>query len=171
MQLLLIRHGKAGDREAWRQAGKDDFDRPLTPAGRKQMKAAAKGLRQIIPKIDILATSPLVRARQTAELVYAAYQDRPEFVEKDILSGEHPAAKLAHWLKSLNKSDGVVACVGHEPDLSHYAGYFIAGEEEEIIEMKKGGVCVIEFQRQIGMGRGKLRSLCSAKDLRRMARR
>jgi phosphohistidine phosphatase len=170
MHLLLIRHGKAGDPEVWREAGKDDFDRPLTPAGRKQMKAAAKGLRQVIPKIDILATSPLVRARQTAELVYAAYRDGPEFLELDLLSGNRPAAKLVHWLKSLNKSDGVVACVGHEPDLSHYAGYFIAGEEKEVIEMKKGGVGVIEFQRQIGMGKGKLRSLWSAKDLRRMAR-
>jgi len=152
-------------------AGKDDFDRPLTPAGRKQMKAVSRGLRQAIPKIDILATSPLVRARQTAEFVFAAYRDRPEFVELDILSGEHPAAKLAHWLKSLNKSDGVVACVGHEPDLSHYAGYFIAGVQEEILEMKKGGVCMIEFERQIGMGKGKLLSLWSPKDLRRMARR
>jgi phosphohistidine phosphatase len=168
MRLILIRHAKAGDRDAWHRAGKEDFDRPLTPAGKKQFKAAAKGLQKLVEKIDVLATSPLVRARQTAEIVFAAYRDRPEFLELEILSGEHPAAKLSQWLKSLNKHAEAVACVGHEPDLSHFAGYFAAGEEKEIVEMKKGGVCVIDFEAAIGAGKGRIVSVWGPKDLKRL---
>ena len=100
MRLILIRHGKAGDRDGWERAGKEDFDRPLTPAGKKQFKGAAKGLRKLVESIDVLATSPLVRARrQTAEIVFGVYRDGPEFLELEVLSGAYPAGRAFAMVK------------------------------------------------------------------------
>src|SRR4051812_3600232 len=88
MRLLLIRHGIAEDREAFAKKGEDDFLRPLTPAGKRKMKEGAKGLRKLFPKLDLIATSPLKRAVQTATIVYDAYGGKPQFVELDLLSGD-----------------------------------------------------------------------------------
>ena len=64
MQLLVIRHAIAVEREDFARTGKDDRLRPLTDEGRKKMKQGAKGLRQLAPRIDLLATSPLTRAHR-----------------------------------------------------------------------------------------------------------
>jgi phosphohistidine phosphatase len=66
VKLLVVRHGPAGDGEAWKSEGRDDRLRPLTPDGKKDMRQAAAGLATIIPHVDVLVTSPLVRATQTA---------------------------------------------------------------------------------------------------------
>ena len=85
MRLLLIRHGRATDREVFAKAKKDDALRPLTPEGQKKMKLAASDLRKICRKIDLIATSPMKRAMQTAEIIYTAYNDKPQFVELPLL--------------------------------------------------------------------------------------
>ena len=68
MNILVIRHAIAADRErhAEQHDGEDDGLRPLTARGRKRMREGARGLRRLVPKIDLLATSPLTRAAQTA---------------------------------------------------------------------------------------------------------
>ena len=73
MQLLVIRHGLAGQREDWERKGRSDALRPLTPGGRKRMRRVAAGLVRLVEKLDLLASSPLVRARQTAEIVKDAF--------------------------------------------------------------------------------------------------
>ena len=67
MRLLLIRHAIAEEREDFARTGKDDGLRPLTDDGRKKMKQAARGLRGLVPDIDLLATSPLTRVVAFAE--------------------------------------------------------------------------------------------------------
>ena len=76
MRLLIIRHGKAEERSGSLTHRHQDAERRLTDAGRKDMRKAAKGLREIAPKIDVLATSPLVRARETADII--AHAERRE---------------------------------------------------------------------------------------------
>ncbi len=73
MQLLLIRHAIAEEREDFTKTGKDDRLRPLTDGGRKKMKQAARGLKGLVPRIDLLATSPLTRAAQTGAIVDSVY--------------------------------------------------------------------------------------------------
>src|SRR5580765_5134354 len=66
MRIYLMRHGPAGNRDTWTD---DDSLRPLTEKGERRTRAAADGLKRLNPAIDVLLTSPLVRARQTAEIV------------------------------------------------------------------------------------------------------
>ena len=74
MQLLLIRHGPAGDRSAWNGP---DSERPLTVEGREVMRLAVPALPGLVPKVDVLATSPFTRAYETAEIVAQVYDGMP----------------------------------------------------------------------------------------------
>src|SRR5947209_20262062 len=111
MRLILIRHGKAGDSDAWIKAGKDDAKRPLTRNGAAQMKAGARGLTRIVKRIDVLATSPRLRAVQTAKIVYKAYDDAPQIMELDLLEGEHAAGQVVQWIKAHDLDHGTVGLV------------------------------------------------------------
>src|SRR6476469_7334740 len=75
VELLVIRHGVAEEREEFEATGKDDSLRPLTKEGRWKMERVAKGLRHAIPSLNVIATSPFTRAAQTAKIVAAAYDD------------------------------------------------------------------------------------------------
>lgn len=73
MKLLVVRHGAAMDQEEFARTGQSDDLRPLTSDGEKEMRRVAAGLRAEIGALDVLASSPLVRARQTADIVAAAF--------------------------------------------------------------------------------------------------
>ena len=75
MKLLLIRHAPAELRETTAATGRDDGERPLTDRGRRRMRRTAKALPRVVPALDVLATSPLTRAAQTAAIVSKAYGD------------------------------------------------------------------------------------------------
>jgi phosphohistidine phosphatase len=169
MQLILLRHGKAEDRAGSSAKEKGDALRALTAQGKQEMKTAARGLARIIKKIDLLATSPLKRAVQTAELVYGAYGDRPQFVELDLLSGGHSPAEVIKWMKEHDLDSSTVCLVGHEPDLSRWIGLFVSGKEKAVVAMKKGMACVLEFSSMAGPGKGIVAAVYSSKALRRMA--
>ena len=82
-ELYFVRHGVAEDRgDAW----PDDTKRPLTDEGMSRMRKAARGLARIGVSIDVVLTSPLVRARQTAELLAAGLDPRPSLVNVDSLA-------------------------------------------------------------------------------------
>src|SRR5687767_6553868 len=96
MQLLVVRHGISEERETW--APRDDALRPLTDDGKKKMKDAAKGLQALVPRIDVLATSPLTRAMQTATILAKIFDmSAPEKVEP-LAPGQQPAA-VVEWLR------------------------------------------------------------------------
>ena len=69
MNVLVIRHAIAEDRDVFARTEKDDDERPLTDEGRKKMARGAQGLHTLVPKLDLIASSPLVRAQQTAAIV------------------------------------------------------------------------------------------------------
>ena len=111
MKLLVIRHGPAGDREAWATEGRDDRLRPLTPDGKKEMRQVAKGLRTLIPGIDLIATSPLVRAAQTAEIV--AKQYATESVALEALAPGHDSSRARRAPTILCPANrGSTFCIG-----------------------------------------------------------
>lgn len=156
MDLLIVRHAQAGSREEFAETGQPDDLRPLTKAGAREMKAVARGLRRIIPNIDNLVTSPLVRARQTAEIIAAAY-DVP-VVESDALRPEATFPSFENWARRQAK-DGVVAAVGHEPHLSGLLAYLIGESGDARIDLKKAGVGLLRFDGRFERGRGTLRWL------------
>ena len=125
MCLLVVRHAIAMDREEFARSGKDDGERPLTKEGRDKMQKGAKGLREIVPTIDVLASSPLVRAMETAAIVAAAYDSLP-VVTIDELKPEAKLAAFLRWLKSQHAEE-TVAIVGHEPHLSTLVSWLLAG--------------------------------------------
>jgi phosphohistidine phosphatase len=143
VHLLVVRHGIAEDREIFGRTEKDDDLRPLTEEGRKKMARGAEGLHTLVPALDFIASSPLVRAQQTAAVIAKAY---------DIGVGEtttvlEPDARLTQFLKWIEAHDDreVIAVVGHEPHLSALVTWLIAGVDDSRLVLKKGGACLLEF--------------------------
>ena len=156
MELLIIRHAHAGSHEEFAKTGQPDELRPLTKTGIHDMKEIARGLRRIVPTIDSVVTSPLVRARQTADLVADEY--RVEIVESDTLRPDEEFASFVSWARRETTGD-VIAAVGHEPHLSGLIAYLIGESGDAKIDLKKSGAALIEFDGRMESGRGMLRWL------------
>lgn len=143
MHLLVIRHGPAGDRDEFAKTGKDDSERPLTDEGKAKMRRAARGLHSIVPKIDLLASSPYVRAQETAEIVAEAYDGKAiETLRALVPGGSRP--EILRWLRAAPE-DATVAIVGHESDLSELISWLLTGSAKPWLELKKGGACAIDY--------------------------
>jgi phosphohistidine phosphatase len=168
MQLYFLRHGKAGDRDEWTGP---DFDRPLTAEGRDEMRAVARGLRALDVRPEVVLSSPLVRAWQTAELAAEALDvsvtDAPTLApgcDLDLL-----AAALLRV-----RSAGSVMVVGHEPDFSTLIGLLIGGRKAPAeVELKKGACCRVDVTGSLDsgdalVGHGTLAWLLTPKQLARL---
>lgn len=167
MQLLVIRHAIAEDRDAFASSGRDDSERPLTAAGRDKMRQAVAGLRHVVPKIELLASSPYVRAIQTAEVVAEAYG--MDIKKVDALVPEAPLQRFLVWLERKASAE-VIAVVGHEPHLGELVTWLMTGLPEGRVEMKKGGAGLLEFSGQPGAGVGLLKWLMTPSQLRGLGR-
>lgn len=140
MVLVVVRHAKAEERSEF---SGNDRARPLTKDGIERMEFIAKHLRHLYPKIDVLISSPLVRAQQTAEII------KREFGTKKIETTENlsPGFKHAELLKFLKSYEGEVLCiVGHEPDLGEFCSWLLSGNSHSFVPLRKGGVCVVQFE-------------------------
>ena len=168
MQLLVIRHAIAEDSDAWIAAGKDDGERPLSKDGRRRMKRGARGLRSIVPAIDVLATSPLVRARETAAIIEVAYDGTPAGEETDVLLPSARLTDFVPWLAG-HRERPVVAIIGHESHLSSLVSWLLTGRTQPILDIRKGGACLLHFPGEIESGAAKLEWLATAGQLRRLA--
>lgn len=151
MNLLVIRHAIAEDKERFAATGRSDDQRPLTDEGRTKMRRAAEGLRVVARRVHALASSPLVRARETAEIVAPALR-APRIELVDALRPERRFEELAGWLRERgtpndedDEDERTIAIVGHEPHLSGLVTWFMAGKTDSRIELKKGAACLLEF--------------------------
>jgi phosphohistidine phosphatase len=167
VKLVIIRHGQAGDPDQWKAEGRDDRLRPLTPKGKKEMRKVAAGLAELVSELDVLVTSPLVRAAETAEIVAAQYGCEIETLE--VLTPERDPDEVLPWLQSQAPSR-TVGLVGHEPHLSTLVGYLVTGRKSSFIELKKGGACQIEMAAPVRAGGGTLQYLLTDRDLRRLGK-
>lgn len=166
MQLLLIRHGLAGDRETFAATGQDDALRPLTAEGGKKMKRNARGLRRVVGAIDVLGASPLLRAAQTASIVSSAYGGVEVTTVPALAPDASPRSFLA-WLRKQQDAT-VVAAVGHEPHLGALATWLLTGEEESHIPLRKGGACLLELEGRPRSGAATLQWALTPTMLRRL---
>ena len=167
MKLLLVRHAIAEDREEFEGTGEPDEKRPLTNQGRKKMKRASTGLSELVPRLDLVATSPLVRAQQTAEILAKEF-DSTGISVLDALDPMHPYETFLDWLHKLDDVEAVAA-VGHEPHLSGLAAWLMTGSEKPFFEFKKGGAALLEFGTVIDKGAAQLRWLLTPAQLRAIA--
>ena len=160
MELYLIRHGVAAERgKDW----PDDSQRPLTPDGIARLRKAARGLNAIGVGFDQMVTSPLVRTRQTADVIAEELKVRPPIATSDALA---PAGSSASVIQEITKHvrKARVALVGHEPNLGELAAQLIGARTP--LEFKKGGVCRIDFDMLPPKGGGMLRWFLTPKMLR-----
>ena len=144
MNLYLMRHGIA---VAADQPGtQSDSERPLTPKGIKRMRRAARGLRRLGISFDVILTSPLVRARQTAEIVAESLGLEAQLEEISELAPESSVDHLISGLTRFQDKEHLLL-VGHNPLLTHASSFLITGKKETSfeIELKKGGLCCIEI--------------------------
>ena len=139
MKLILVRHARAAERRVLQR----DRSRTLTRDGKQRMRKAARGLKSLLPNITHIVTSPLTRARQTADILAQAYGEADRHVMTEMAPGGD-ARVLLRWLRTL-PGDSSVALVGHEPDLGRLAGWLLTGRHVGFLVMKKGGVASIEF--------------------------
>jgi phosphohistidine phosphatase len=148
MKLYFLRHGKAESRSEWHE---DDAGRPLTPAGEEAMRREAEALRALHLALDLIVTSPLARARRTAEIVAGELGLDGRLVEDARLAPGFDVACLEQLLAAHEPAESVMV-VGHEPDFSETVAQLIGGGE---IVMKKGGLARVDVTAPV-VGGGKL---------------
>lgn len=135
---VLVRHARAAQRgPAW----PDDRQRPLTPSGRRRWRAAVRGLRALDLRIDTVVSSPLVRACQTADLLADGLPTRPRTDLLEALAPGHAARQVTRQLGRQYGAGGVIALVGHEPDLGALADA-LAGRPQRLA-FSKGGAALL----------------------------
>jgi phosphohistidine phosphatase len=164
MQVLLIRHGIAEDTLPFASTGGNDTQRPLTEMGRKKLLKAANRLCSQIENIDLLASSTLLRARQTAEIIARAFGDIA-IEEREDLSPHSIPDSIVSWLGEFPSTHTVVL-VGHEPHLNLVAGVLLIGKPQPLLLLKKGGGALLDFEGRVAPGTGKLRWLLTPRQLR-----
>ena len=159
-ELYLIRHGLAEERgEAW----PDDTKRPLTERGMSRVRKAVRGLARLGVSIDVVLTSPLVRARQTAEIIVGGFDPRPQLVNADGLAPDGGYQALVADLEKQTRRTSI-ALVGHEPGIGELAARLIGARHP--IEFKKGAICRIDVETLPPAGPGTLRWFLTPKILR-----
>lgn len=136
--LYLVRHAVAEARgEAW----PDDDQRPLTKEGVRRMRRAVEGLGSLGVTIDLVLTSPLVRATETADILARGLASRPRVQSLPALApGGTPEATM-RALGAAGKRD-TIALVGHEPDMGELAAWLIGAAAP--VPFRKGAVCRID---------------------------
>jgi phosphohistidine phosphatase len=151
MDLYLIRHAEAVQRE---DSGTDDEARPLTPAGEEQARAVGHGLRRRGVRLNLLVTSPLLRARQTAEgLLLDWPEPAPELQVSDELAPNARRKKLAKFLMAQEAE--AIGLVGHMPDLGEFAAWLL-GSKKVHLGLAKAGVALVRCDGSPIKGNGSL---------------
>jgi phosphohistidine phosphatase len=163
-ELYLIRHAIAADRG---EAYPDDSKRPLTGRGIARLRREVDGLKSLGVTFDQILTSPLARAKQTAELLAEHLPGRPPVSTTDALA---PAGTTAAVVQELARHArrSRVAVVGHEPNLGELAARLVGSKVP--IEFKKGAVLRVDLESLSPLQAGQLRWFLTPRMLRRLGR-
>jgi phosphohistidine phosphatase len=145
MELYFLRHGIAAEAGP---EGSGDAGRPLTEKGIARVKEEARGLRRLDVRPDIVLSSPLVRARQTAEIVRKAFGVESRLV--DALAPGCDLERLSGLLGEYRSAERVMV-VGHEPDFSTLICELTGAR----VLLKKGGLARVDLE-MVDAGAGTL---------------
>jgi phosphohistidine phosphatase len=162
VKVYVVRHGEAEEQ----RPGAGDAERELTREGRVQFEQVVGGLAALGIELDKILTSPLVRARQTAEIL-ARVLPGPKPVEIDALA---PGGRFEAVFRALRDpgSGSGVALVGHEPALGAFVSLATAGIASDSTPLKKGGVACLKFAGEPRPKGAILGWLLTPKQLRRL---
>jgi phosphohistidine phosphatase len=161
-ELYLVRHGVAAERG---DDYPDDSKRPLTSAGIARLRKEAKALDALGVAFDLIVSSPLVRAKQTADTLAETLKSQPTVVLSDALTpAGTPGAVFQELAKHTRKAR--IALVGHEPNMGELAAKLIGARAP--LAFKKGAICRIDFEVFPPKGVGQLRWFVTPKMLRKL---
>lgn len=162
LELYLVRHGVAADRG---DEYPDDSKRPLTRQGIARLRKEAKALETLGIGFDHIIASPLVRTKQTADVLAQHLTSRPSVSTSDALAPAGTPAAVLHELgRHMRKRR--IALVGHEPNIGELAARLIGSRVP--LDFKKGAVCRIDFEAFPPKGTGQLRWFVTPKMLRKV---
>lgn len=157
MDIYLIRHGIAVERGIY----PEDAHRPLTKEGRTKTQKVAQRLREIGLRFNIILTSPLVRAKQTADILLKASlsTQSQEFIPLS------PGGEMQDWLNWLTQNHyNCMALVGHQPDLGIWTETLVGNSQQGNLIVKKAGVIGVRITEKVNpMGNSQLFLLTSPK--------
>ena len=159
VRLYFLRHGQAGSRHKWQG---DDSVRPLTARGKQRMKREAAAIRTMDLRLDLILTSPLARARKTAEIVAKALGLGARLVTDPRLAPGFGPGQLRALLAK-HRNVAALMLVGHEPDFSRTISHLIGGGR---LDVKKGALALVELADRTSL-RGRLVWLIPPKALDR----
>lgn len=149
MNLYLVRHSLAENISE----NKKDFDRELTEEGKYIIRKTSSSWKSYIENVDVILTSPLVRAIQTAEIISLNLQEKSNIIRDNNLGTGSRTADLIDLLNSLEHENVIV--VGHQPDLSQHLNNF-CGTGSFNLAFPPAALAKIEFNNSIKYGKGKL---------------
>ena len=146
MILYIVRHAIAADRQP-DSSEQRDSERPLTDAGRKKFKQIARALDNLGTQIDLILTSPYLRAADTAGILRKKLNlDKERLIQIDDLAPGGDPVRLMSDIKGKYGNSGSIALVGHEPGLSRLISVLLSGDPTLSITLKKGGVCCLTVE-------------------------
>jgi phosphohistidine phosphatase len=144
MRCYFLRHGLAIDATEW---SGEDFDRPLTRQGCDRMTRAAKTIAALRLNVDVIVTSPLVRAKQTATIVAKRLKLQDRLVEDERLGEGFGLSYLAQVLAE-HRTEDAVMLVGHEPGMSRTVGEMVGGAN---LDFKPGSLACVDVPDPAGL--------------------
>jgi len=164
MNVLLVRHAIAWDRDASRWP--DDRRRPLTPKGKRSFRRAARGLSRLVPKVDLVLSSRMIRAWETAKILQLEAGWPAPVACAELESA--PGLALLRKLRAHPRATQVVL-VGHEPSLHELVSYLLAGRRGAAqFLIRKGGAVSLSVAAPVQPGAASLTWLLQPRVLRRL---
>ena len=157
MDLFVLRHGEAGKTIP---SGSSDSKRPLIVTGEKEIVIISKALRKMGVRLDVILTSPLKRARQTADIVAKEFKAQNKLRQMRELSPEGDKKALYQNLSSL-KEGTTILLVGHSPYLSEMVSEIVSNDSSVRLGLKKGGIVRIRVTATAPKLKGELKWLIS----------
>lgn len=140
MEIYFLRHAEAQEKKE----GMNDEERPLTSFGASTISNVAKSLTRNIDSFDLILTSPLLRARQTADIMGNIFHNKERIKEsQNLLVGTEPS-RLLDEIKKHKKLKRLLI-VGHQPHLGICVSY-LTGESEDRADIKKGGCALVKME-------------------------
>jgi phosphohistidine phosphatase len=155
MNLYLLRHGIAVEHGS--PYYPNDDDRPLTPEGQKKMLQAAHGMKAMGLAFDLILSSPVLRARQTAEIVAGVFDQMNLLAFSPHLSTSGDGRSLVKQIGDQYADREDILLAGHEPDMSGLVSRLVSGTEGFPVDFKKGSLCLLQTDQ---LRWGKCATLC-----------
>ncbi len=162
MDLYIVRHAWAGHfgDPHW----PDDSQRPLSADGRERFARVVARLADSGFSPRIIATSPMARCVETAQLIAEGVSGDPEVVQLEALLPGYDLAALLKWTEDQSAGHNRVAWVGHAPDVGRLAAELI-GRTDAWIRFAKGAIAELRFHESPEIGTAELRWLVTARVL------